>query len=306
MLRAMETCFDWGRLVDTTPTAHDYQQFRTLATMLKPYLRTTEWPNEDTFPEVVHVWPSLDALVMQYARLMKRVRTAWKYNPRAYRTWWTCRGFRVVPLVSWSSVDWLVAKVLGGRIAFEPMPRKAQLDNVGQEALRRAIICLVSATISGFLEASPHRWHGDPTALSRHGDSSFFVTAKHLFRVGYPWRNKKKPLRMVSSTRSHWEYRSDLAGFGRLAQLVLSPTAIGRLVYVQTEVKDLDWGGEFQRQSTGILSSHAMAPRGKCQGPCTIAGMLPRSTASVGQWHRQRLVASEWVVPSTACSTPGG
>jgi hypothetical protein len=95
-LRAMCTCFDWGRLVGDglVPTVNDLAEFKVLAPLLEPYLRFTEWPSKEDFPEVTHGWPDLDELQVQYVVLMNRLRAA-ASKPRFRHSWWSVTGYYI-------------------------------------------------------------------------------------------------------------------------------------------------------------------------------------------------------------------
>ena len=50
--KAMFVCFDWERLLTEIPKAQDVKEFAVLSTLLKPYLRHTQWPDRDEWPNV--------------------------------------------------------------------------------------------------------------------------------------------------------------------------------------------------------------------------------------------------------------
>ena len=108
----MSRCFDWGRLVSSAPTLDDLRAFGDLNSLLLPYLRLTEWPPADSFPDVVHGWPDEHGLLKQYVVLMNRVRFAGSRCPSATKDWWTIVNYRVTPIVCLSAVRDVLGVVL--------------------------------------------------------------------------------------------------------------------------------------------------------------------------------------------------
>ena len=60
-LSAMRKSFDFEHLLTFEPSTHHIHEFIHLAKMLQPYLRKTNWPPEDDWPEVTRKWPHNDA-----------------------------------------------------------------------------------------------------------------------------------------------------------------------------------------------------------------------------------------------------
>jgi hypothetical protein len=103
--RAMNKCFDWKRLLATGATGEDIREFGLLSTMLKPFLKHTEWP---LFPEVVHAWPNEQTLQLQYVRLCRRLRDA---PHHVARRWWQLKGYIVEPVKCYPSVHKFVQQI---------------------------------------------------------------------------------------------------------------------------------------------------------------------------------------------------
>ena len=61
LTQAMCKCFDWSHLTEHPPGTEHVRAFSTVATMLLPTLAFAEWPSQEEFPEVRHVWPGVEA-----------------------------------------------------------------------------------------------------------------------------------------------------------------------------------------------------------------------------------------------------
>ena len=68
---AMCKCFDWDRHVHAVPTTDDVRAVMKVNQLLGPYLRLTEYPSQDEFPQVVHGWPDDATLATQHLVLMR-------------------------------------------------------------------------------------------------------------------------------------------------------------------------------------------------------------------------------------------
>ena len=67
--------------------------------LLRPYLRSTEYPSQREFPGVVHGWPDDGNLATQHVVLMRRVRLAKTQCMAAACWWWRLTGYTVSPIV---------------------------------------------------------------------------------------------------------------------------------------------------------------------------------------------------------------
>ena len=104
-LAAMNSCFDFARLVAMPPGHRELSDFRSLAVMLLPILRKCSYPASPRFAAVVRGWPrqanldaGLDLLVKQYELLMLRVRRAARGRLAGEDEWWTTTACEVAAL----------------------------------------------------------------------------------------------------------------------------------------------------------------------------------------------------------------
>jgi hypothetical protein len=224
-LRAMCTCFDWGRLVGDglVPTTNDLAEFKFLAGMLMPYLQHTEWPSEEDFPEVRHAWPcKLDKLQMQYMLLMNRLRKA-ASMPRFRRLWWSVTGYYVEPLQTWTSVLRLVRCIYG--------------SNAHALEARQEWLCRIAAVVSSMLGGGIANQVASTRPDARPAPSAFFISTRLLARCGVPWRNRRRPHQLRRSVKEAWAFQP---GPGNVGVLML-PGRVGRLVHVTRTVREMDW-----------------------------------------------------------------
>ena len=148
VLQACDVCFDWARLLHTTPKVNDLTEFKELVQRVLPYLRNTEWPSRDDFPAVEHAWPRLDALQVQYVLLLSRLRNARYARPSMYRSWWVPKGFVVKPLTVSRLAEWLT------RACFQQ--KLSSFSEIGHRqgkgpALRLALLHKIAAVLTEFL-----------------------------------------------------------------------------------------------------------------------------------------------------------
>ena len=106
---AMAVCFDWEHLVARVPTTEQVKEFGTLSRMLRPYLGHTEWPSQEQFPKVIHEWPAVDVLSIQYIVMCSRLRSARRPPWRVYE------GAVVEPMVAGGLEMWFANSVFGDR-----------------------------------------------------------------------------------------------------------------------------------------------------------------------------------------------
>ena len=223
-LRAMCTCFDWGRLVGDglVPTVNDLAEFKVLAPLLEPYLRFAEWPSKEDFPEVTHGWPDLDELQVQYVVLMNRLRAA-ASKPRFRHSWWSVTGYYVEPLRTFPSVLRLVRCIYG--------------SSAHAPEARREWLCRIAAIVSSMLGRgiADQVARTAPDALA--APSAFLISAHLLARCGVPWRNRKRPHQLRRSVKEEWAFQ---LGPGNVGVLLL-PGRVGHLVHVTQTARELDW-----------------------------------------------------------------
>jgi hypothetical protein len=53
---------DQGYLLVKTPSQQMVREFKVLVELLLPFLKFTDWPDEEEFPDVPHRWPDIDTL----------------------------------------------------------------------------------------------------------------------------------------------------------------------------------------------------------------------------------------------------
>lgn len=223
VLDAMATTFDWGRVAVQLPTPESVQEFAVLARMLMPYLRHLEFPSPDEFPSVQHCWPSIPELQVQYVLLCRRIRS-YPHPP-----WWVYTGASVEPLEASELSLWFVAQVIEPRAFSQEQPRLhvgLGLPPSAEGPLSRALLAHVATVISRCLGQTP--------------DRHFDVSVAGLAFVGYPWRGRKQPHRMRSSVSKVWKCRLGQALPGGVVALT-SPGMAGKLAYVRTVHRKLDW-----------------------------------------------------------------
>ena len=253
--RAMCKCFDWSRLCMAGPTPEDVREFGLLSTMLKPYLKYTDWPD---FPEVPRAWPCEQVLQVQYVRLCRRVLDA---PCHVKRDWWKMKGYDLEPVRSFPSILRFVRQL------FPP----------AESAMWARVASVLSQLLgSGFLR----------DALVAQEDAvwapigGFFLSEKYIVRCGFPWKGRKRPCNIRRSIRSKWAY---VPSPGGLATVVFPGDALGKLVYVRRKVLELD--------ASAVSASMDMNPyfhRGIKQSPS------PRNTSwhAVRVHHRCRTMGS--------------
>jgi hypothetical protein len=298
-MRAMCMCFDWGRLLCALPSASDITAFADLCQLLMPYLRHTEWPDPARFPDVRHAWPAVDSLKHQYVLLMNRLRMAKFRCPQATAGWWQTIGYRVSPVCCYDSVE----SVIG--IAHYRAARSAGVLPEGEDEQRvyRSFCKRIASVVSQFLECG---FFG-ALAAEQSARGSFVVSPAMLARVGYPWRNRKRPDQMRRSVADRWRVRMDPGG---LATLLL-PGVVGKLVHIEEVVTELDWsavsasvdtnpyfsrdGPSRTRRSSGVSAWHAVRVHHQCrlmgspEAVCERIGSIMKTA-----WNRN---------PSAAVST---
>ena len=282
-------CFDWGRLVHSSPTVHDVNSFYEAYQLLSPFLRHTEWPSQEEFPLVVHGWPDRNTMCYQYSLLMRRVRLA--APTKKARDWWQTIGFRVVPVVSYVSV----IQVLG------PSVHKA-FDDAAEgkcEVHWRTKACFlyrIASVVSTFLGRGTH----SDDALGASGDAleasgapkSFIVSPSKLARVGFPWKGRQRSGLQKRVIVDKWAVRP--AEPGGLATLVLAGS-VGKLVYIDEHVKELDW--------SAVSAAIDTNPHFSRDGPSF--GKTRRSRMST--WHAARMhhQCRMLGVPEACCERTG-
>ena len=181
-LQAMNRCFDWTRLAETVPTVEDLREFGVLYTLLRPLLRHTIWPTEADFPEVVHGWPAVDVLLIQYTRLCSRIRQAPRKSPSSVEGWWSTKGYVVEPVQLFPSV---AAILLAWGRALGKSP------------------AAVAALLVAFAAAGVGR---APVEDDGRVPVDFFVSPGNLARPGFPWRHRKRPNVLRRHVRELWAY----------------------------------------------------------------------------------------------------
>ena len=219
---AMVVCFDWEHLVATRPTPQMGREFGTLYRMLRPYLVHTEWPSAEHFPLVIHKWPSVDILSVQYGVMCLRLRST-RRPP-----WWVYEGAVVEPMVAGGLEMWFANSVFGPRLHEAEVPYCSKgLPAAAVGALRRALIGRIAMVLSSFLR-------------DRSARGPFYVSLRGLAFVGYPWRGKKQPHKMRSAVLRTWRCRLPDTLPGGLVALTL-PGMVGKLAYIRTPKRQLDW-----------------------------------------------------------------
>ena len=243
VLDAMSVCFDWEHLVVKAATAAQVKEFLTVARMLMPYLRHTEWPPADQFPRVQHAWPEENVLTFQYILMCSRLRQM-RRPP-----WWVVEG-AVVERVEAGGVElWLAQRIFGPLLsgAVGPWtPQKLRLPaHPAEESLRRALTARIAMVLSSFLRPAP--------------PARFYVSLQGLAFVGYPCRERLRPHMMRSSVSRVWRCRLEDAVPGGLVKLVL-PGMAGKLAYVAEVRRKLDWSAVSAELDTNPALTRGRTP----------------------------------------------
>lgn len=250
VIKAVSKCFDFSRMVHVVPTAEDVKEFGFAAKMLLPYLRHTEWPSSDEFPDVRHAWPSVPHLQIQYVMLMSRLRQARLRRSDLYRAWWTPKKFRVEPLVACTAVVWCVSKTMfpgiDSQIRARPAGRGAPRP---EQASEIALMLRVASKITEFMNFSAgddknppdfQDW-GEPTT-SAPSRQVITISLNFLARPGFDCKGRKRPQQLKRQVKEMWAYPTTGIVPGCLGVLLV-PGRVGHIVHVQEIVRDLDWGG---------------------------------------------------------------
>ena len=298
-MRAMCTCFDWGRMLCALPAASDITAFADLCQLLMPYLRLTAWPDPARFPDVRHAWPSVDSVKHQYVLLLNGLRLAKFRCPRATAGWWQTIGYRVSPVCCYDSVE----AVIG--IVHYRATRSAGVSPEGEDEQRvyRSFCKRIASVVSQYLGCGCF----GALAAEQPAVGSFVVSRAMLARVGYTWRHRKRPAQMRRSVADQWRVRIDPGGVATL----LLPGAVGKLVHIEEVVTELDWsavsasvdtdpyfsrdGPSRTRRSSGASAWHAVRVHHQCrlmgspEACCERVGSMMKTA-----WNRN---------PSAAVST---
>lgn len=269
----MSQCFDWGRLTVEKPNAADIVAFRRLNDMLAPYLRLSEWPSRDEFPDVVHGWPDGNTIAVQYSLLLSRLRAA--FDRRVFPSWWPLAGYRVEPVVAPASIIAVLRRALGQATQLEATDARQHSSFVHRTS------SIVSAFLGHALAAS-----GAPR--------EFRVSPGQLANVGFPWQKHRQRPRLQRSAVSKWGIRQDRAP-PDLAVLLL-PGVVGKLVHIKEAVAELDWNA--------VSASIDSSPFFSRDGPKRATGMRRSFTCA---WHAVRLhhQCRLLCVPEAACERVG-
>ena len=227
LTRCISRCFDWGRLLRSSPTVEDINSFFEAYELLYQYLRYTEWPSQADFPDVVRGWPNAHTMKYQYTLLMRRIRGA--AATKLAHGWWLPVGFRVVPVASYTSI----VELLG------PAVDRA-LEDIGSEHRpnRRMSACFlyrIASVVSSFVG---HGVYSTDALVAKCTPQSFVVSHAKLARVGFPWHGKQSAGLQKRVTVEKWALRSTEPG--GLATLLVKGS-IGKLVYIEERVRELDW-----------------------------------------------------------------
>ena len=271
-------CFDWGRLVRSSPTADDIVAFKEAYELLSPYLRHTEWPNQAEFPNVVHGWPDSRTMQYQYSVLVQRVRLA--AVTREAHDWWQVVGFRVVPVVSYLSV----IEVIGPAMHHVLTPCGSRQAD--------CFLYRVASVVSSFLGHGLYPTDALVASNVVRTPKSFVVSPAKLARVGFPWKGRQMTGLTKRVVIEKWGVRP--AEPGGLATLLL-PGSVGKLVYIEACVKDLDW--------SAVSAAIDCNPHFSRDGP--RFGRTRRSRTST--WHAVRVhhQCRMLGVPEACCERTG-
>ena len=274
---AMTVCFDWEHLVARNPTAEHVREFATVARMLKPYLKHTEWPSAEQFPNVTHKWPSPDRLSTQYTIMCRRLRS--KRRP----PWWVYEGAVVEPMVAGGLEMWFANTVFGPRLHEAEVPYCPKgLPAAAVGSLRRALTGRIAMVLSSFLR-------------DRSARGPFYVSLRGLAFVGYPWRGKKQPHKMRSTVLRTWRCRLPGNLPGGLVALTL-PGMVGKLAYVRQPKRHLDWSAVSAALDLDPFFARGRAPvkTGGAAQPVEAGGAAQPVKAGVSDaprsaWHALRI-----------------
>ena len=187
--------------------------------------------------------------------MLHRVRLANRRRPQTSKNWWTVVRYKVSAVVSFSSV----VEVLRMPVC------RALPDDVASQRLNNAHLHRIASLVSACLGCcdihanSPSMSCLSPCwpSLSAIPSKSFVVSPSALVRVGFPWRHQVSacPKPRTRAAIAKWGVRRiDPAG---LATLLL-PGAVGKLVYIEEDIKELDWSA-ISASIDSDPSSRAMA-----------------------------------------------
>ena len=278
--RLMSICFDWGRLVHAAPQKADAVAFADLCKLLMPYLRHTLWPPRAQYPAVIQHWPKTQELRKQYVLMLHRIRRANADRPQISKKWWAVARYKVTALESLSSVI---------EILQQPVFRALPDCDAAIHRLSNGFFYKIASTVSKCLGQNYDA--PEEVEVVAFEAKCFSVSPYMLARIGFPWQRYKGSARFrTRAAIAEWSVR-DINPAG-LAILLL-PGVVGKLVYIEEVVKELDW--------SAVSASIDSDPFFGRDGPTLPGHEFPSAWHAARVHHQCRLMG----VPEAACERVG-